>query len=190
MDIQVIDKKGNPISEPYIIRFWGWTEERYLKEAPRDRKCEYARGEMIFMSPMGKWHSELVNFLGALLRFFVDRKKLGKVFQGPTIRFLPEVDREPDICYYPTEMLPLSEEIHLIKIPPYVVEVSLATRNLDLGEKAKDYEEAGVEEYWVVDLYGRELVVHNENEGKYEIQRWKEGIVESRVIKGFWIQSE
>ncbi|RME05071.1 MAG: Uma2 family endonuclease [Planctomycetota bacterium] len=190
MEIKVVDKEGRPLSEPYTLRLWGWTEERYLKEAPRDRKCEYARGEVILMSPMGKGHSEMVSFASFLLKGYCDFKYLGEILLGPTIRFLREVNREPDICFYPKEMLPLPEEIPLTKIPPFVLEVSLATRNLDLGEKAKDYEQAQVQEYWVVDLDEKELVVHKLQKGKYEPQSWREGRVESQVIQGFWIQAE
>ena len=190
MEIRVVDEKGNPIDSPYILYLSGWTEEQYLKEAPRNQKCEFVQGEIILMGPIGKEHSDVLTFLGFLLRGFCKAKKLGVIFSGGfTIRLFPEVHREPDICFYPQEMLPLSSEIPCSQIPPFVAEVSWTTRNIDLFEKAEEYAQAGVQEYWVVDLDEKELVVHL-GQGKYQKRNFRQGKVESQVIPGFWVQAE
>ena len=75
------------------------------------------------------------------------------------------------------------------EIPPFVGEVSWATQNIDLLEKAKDYKAAGVKEYWVVDLDKEELVVHLKKQD-YRPRRLQKGKVKSQVIKGFWIHCE
>jgi Uma2 family endonuclease len=52
--------------------------------------------------------------------------------------------------------------------PLLVIEVADASLEYDLGEKAALYAEAGVPEYWVVDLVERVLVVHRDPyEGSY-----------------------
>ena len=189
MEIRVVDEKGNLIDSPYILRLQGWSEERYFKEAPRERKCEFVHGEVIIMGPMGRKHSFVVNFLSTLLSVFVDNKGLGAVALTPTIRLLPGVNREPDICFYPKEMLPLSSDLPINEIPPFLAEVSFATRSIDLFEKAEDYAKAGVQEYWVVDLDQEELVVHL-GQGFSHKESFRQGRVDSQVIHGFWIQAE
>lgn len=187
MKILLVDEKGQTLNQPYILRLPGWTEERYYLEGPRDQKAEFVRGELILMSPMSGKHSKLVTFLIALLSSYVDAKKLGVVMGGPTIRLESEINREPDICFIPQEKAEKTEGLPIEVVPPFIVEVSCTTRSMDLGEKALDYERAGVREYWVVDLEQDEVVVHLQEEGKYQKSSQKTGRLESREVKGFYI---
>ena len=45
------------------------------------------------------------------------------------------------------------------------VEVSVSTREYDLGAKAALYAQAGIAEYWVLDLRDKRIVVHREPNG-------------------------
>ncbi len=55
--------------------------------------------------------------------------------------------------------------------PLLVVEVSHSSKRLDLGPKALLYAEAGIPEYWVVDLVDRVLVVFRDpRDGRYASQ--------------------
>ena len=190
MKVFVVDEKGTPLDQPYILRLQGWTEQQYLAEAPQDRKCEFVEGEVIVMGPTSHWHEDVLSFLIALLRNYVDAKRAGQMRASPTIRFRPQVLREPDICFFSAPQLPLPKEVPLTTIPSFIIEISWATRSLDLGEKARDYEAAGVREYWVVDLDAREVVVHRLEEGYYQVQRLRSGRLESQIVVGFWIQLE
>jgi Uma2 family endonuclease len=50
-----------------------------------------------------------------------------------------------------------------------VVEVSDTTLQFDLGVKARLYARAGIEDYWVIDLKGRCLIVHRKPvDGEYQ----------------------
>jgi len=50
-----------------------------------------------------------------------------------------------------------------------VVEVSDSSLTFDLHEKARLYARAGIPEYWVLDVNGRQLLVHREpRNGKYQ----------------------
>ena len=46
-----------------------------------------------------------------------------------------------------------------------LIEVADTTLPLDLGEKATLYAEAGIPEYWVVDIEGRRLLAHRQPAG-------------------------
>lgn len=37
MHIEVVTEEGRQVVEPFLVRLGGWTEERYLAEAPEDR---------------------------------------------------------------------------------------------------------------------------------------------------------
>lgn len=43
-----------------------------------------------------------------------------------------------------------------------LIEVAMTSRRRDLVTKARIYAQAGIEEYWVLDLVGRAMVVHRE----------------------------
>ena len=137
MKLKVVDEKGHPTNEPYILKLPGWTEERYYKEAPTEGKCEFVRGELIMFAPMTREHSEIVGFLNSLLGMYCDAKKLGLVLVGPTIRLKPGVNREPDICFIPKEKEPQAKGIIEV-VPSFIIEVSYTTQREDLGEKALD----------------------------------------------------
>ncbi|HWH31829.1 MAG TPA: Uma2 family endonuclease [Egibacteraceae bacterium] len=63
----------------------------------------------------------------------------------------------------------------------FVVEVSNASRRVDLGFKAVLYAAAGIPEYWVVDLVRDEIVVHRDPAVKTwkSITRHRDGVVRS-----------
>ncbi|MCX6603477.1 MAG: Uma2 family endonuclease [Acidobacteria bacterium] len=74
----------------------------------------------------------------------------------------PEPDatvlRRPADCFRAVN--PGPNDIHL------VVEISVSTREYDLGAKAALYAQAGITEYWVLDLRDRCIVVHREPTGE------------------------
>lgn len=59
---------------------------------------------------------------------------------------------------------------------------------MDLGEKAVEYREAGIPEYWVVDLEREEMVVHRMGSGEAEVVRMREGQLVSQGVPGFWLE--
>ena len=61
------------------------TEEEFLKWYPEDVRAEWIDGEVIMMSPANAEHSDLFIWLAAVLRFYVERRDIGKVFRcsGP-----------------------------------------------------------------------------------------------------------
>ena len=46
-----------------------------------------------------------------------------------------------------------------------IVEISYSTRTYDLERKAPLYARAGIGEYWVVDVQGRQVIVHRDPQG-------------------------
>ncbi len=188
MRIQVVTEDGRELDEPFLLRITGWTEERFFAEAPESRIWEFKDGEVIVPSPAGTHHQDIVLFLTILLAGYTETKGLGKVYNGPAVlRLRPGLLKEPDIFFVPREDERRISPSHVEGSAPLVIEViSPSTRRYDLEEKARDYDEAGVLEYWAVDSERRRALVHRG--GHTEV--WNSGKLESLAVPGFWVQVE
>jgi Uma2 family endonuclease len=189
MKLQVVDERKEPVKEPYVVRLAGWTMERYLREAPESAVWEFVRGDVVVHSPASADHQDIVRFLLRLLDGYCEARGLGKVLTGPAaVRILPEVVREPDVFVLLGEEASRAGGVPLEVRPALVVEVaSPATRSMDLGEKAEEYREARVPEYWVVDPEQKQVVLHRLAGPGWQVERLSVGRLESRSIPGFWL---
>lgn len=190
--LKVMLEDGTEMSQPYLVRMGGWTEDRYFQEAPETRFVEFEDGEVIVHSPVGTKHQELTLFLSILLQGFVRSRKLGKVLNGPAVvRLRPGLNYEPDIFFIPRDRLDRIAEEYFAGAPGLIVEViSRGTRNHDLKAKASAYREHGVPEYWVVDPERKVLFQHlrpSEPLGPYLVREHALGRLESQAIPKFWL---
>ena len=178
MQVMVVDMQKEPIPGPYLVRMGGWTLERYLAEAPESARWEYVRG--------------LVRFLLRLLDGYCETRGWGKVLMGPAaVQVLPEVVREPDLFVLPPEAAEQASGGPIRARPALIIEVvSPATRSMDLGEKAQEYEQGGVDEYWVVDAERREVIAHRRGGSSWEVERVSQGRLASAAVPGFWLEVE
>ncbi len=180
-----------PDATSYLIRFQGWTEERFLREAPENAFWEDEDGDVIVHSPVGIRHQDIVQFLTILLRTYVRHHRLGDVLNGPAVvRLRPGLDYEPDIFVVPADRSSQLRETYFEGTPTLVVEVlSPSTRRHDLETKARNYGRHGVPEYWAIDPEEKALVQHVRagTRRAYRRRRVRRGRLESRAIGGFWI---
>ena len=138
-----------------------WTVETYHHAIDAglfaDESVELLRGSLVVMAPEGEPHayynSEISDYLRQLLG---DRAKV----RGAHPITLPnDSEPEPDVAI----VQPLGREY--LQHHPYpenifwLIECSQATLTKDLTEKKVIYAEAGVQEYWVVDLQNHQLIV-------------------------------
>ncbi|MDW7985112.1 MAG: Uma2 family endonuclease, partial [Acidobacteriota bacterium] len=189
MQVLVVDERKEVVPEPYVIRLGGWTLERYLREAPEHARWEFAYGEVLVYSPASAEHQDQVGFLYRLLAGYCETRGWGKVLMGPAaVRLSSEVVREPDLFVLAPEDVARAHGSPLQVRPVLVVEVtSPSTRRIDLIEKAQDYAQAGIPEYWVVDTDGGAVVAHRLREGLYERTSVTAGRLESQAVPGFWL---
>ncbi len=118
-------------------------------------RVELVRGRLIRMSPQGALHAWVVSsFLDALLPPLLGRAKV--LCQSPLA--LLDDEPEPDLAVVPRPadgaLAPLPDTAHL------VIEMADSSLNYDLKVKARLYAEAGVPEYWLVDVRARRVLVH------------------------------
>jgi Uma2 family endonuclease len=129
---------------------------------PRDR-IELIRGEIIQMAPIGSRHSACVARLTDLL---LGRLRGQAILwaQNP-LTILPESEPQPDIMLlgyradFYRDALPIPADTALL------IEVAEASLRFDRTVKAALYAEAGVREYWIVDLESEHVEVHREPAG-------------------------
>ncbi len=125
------------------------------------------------------------------LHLFCEHTASGKVLLGPaTLLVLPQVVREPDVFVLPAGPVEEGPGGLILTRPRFVVEVaSPSTRRIDLEDKAREYAQAGIPEYWVLDPDEPALYQHLlEEKGGYHRQRHTQGWVWSRALPGFGMQ--
>ena len=113
-------------TSPPIISSAKITYEEFLREYA-GQYAEYVDGEIIKDMSVTQQHDDLTLFLQALLRFFVEAKKLGKIHGEPYQMRLVFGDkikgREPDIFFVANENLDRLKEQYFDGAADLVVEV-------------------------------------------------------------------
>jgi Uma2 family endonuclease len=121
-----------------------------------DEKVELLRGVLVAMSPQDPRHAEPVQRLTHVLV-----KALGEAaavrIQLP-LALSHDSEPEPDVAIAPQGDYSSAHPA----LAFLVIEVAVASARKDRGLKAALYAEAGVPEYWVVDVPARLVEVHTE----------------------------
>jgi len=137
-----------------------WTEEAYFA-LDTNRLVELSDGCLEVLPMPLPWHQWVVRFLHGLLNDFVSDRKLGEAFFAPMpIRLWPGQIREPDVIFLSHERLK-----DYYKTPDgadLVMEIVSAGhehRQRDLDVKRREYAQAGIAEYWIVDAETTQITV-------------------------------
>ncbi len=112
-----------------------------------------------------------------------------------TVQFSREHVLQPDACLL---ILPqyggqcrLTEQGLLSGPPELVVEISASSASRDLHQKKRIYEQAGVREYVVWDVFASELICLSNREGKFQrITADQAGVFRSEVFPGLWLDQQ
>lgn len=170
--------------------------EDFLREYD-GQYAEYVDGEILNNMSVTQTHDNLVLFLQALLRFFVEQKNLGRIHGEPyqmKMTFGDKIKgREPDIFFIATENLERIKEQYFEGAADLVIEViSPESVVRDTEEKFDEYESAGVKEYWLINPNRRTANFYGFDEnGKYKMLPISaDGKFESRVIESLWIKTD
>jgi len=169
---------------------------QFLTELNEDVHAEWVNGETILFMPPTPDHHDIVSFLLALIRFYVNHFKLGKVLTAP-VEMKPTPDsnsREPDILFVAQENLYRIGQSKLEGSADLVIEViSPESAHRDTVDKRREYEAEGIREYWIIDhRKGKEsafFYVLADN-GRYaQVIPDQDGIYRSTVLANFWINT-
>lgn len=166
----------------------------YLRQVDESVHAEWVDGEVtIVVSPTIR-HQDIATLLAALLRFFLSFTSQGTALGAPTEMKLRagRSYREPDVLVVLREHLDRFTAERLDGPADLVFELlSRESRERDRDERLREYEAAGVAEYWIVDATedrtgvvaygfdaaGRCAPLHRDDRGR----------IHSVVLAGFWL---
>jgi len=140
---------------------WKWTREQYYRLGELGffdgKRVELIRGEIVEMSPINIAHATGVGLVSdALVIIFAAGfyTNVQQPFSVPGAA--PGSEPQPDVAVIPGSRRTATAHPTQAAL---LVEVADTTLFTDTTTKAQLYAEAGVGEYWVLDLNGRELHV-------------------------------
>ncbi len=128
-----------------------WPEEKYLG-LTTNRLVEFSHGDVEVLPMPSEQHQDIVFFLAGLLAAFVRNHRLGKVTIAPLpVQLWPGKFREPDIQFMRAENAARRRMTHWIGADLVIEVVSPDDPRRDLEIKRREYAQAGIPEYWIVD---------------------------------------
>ena len=169
------------------------TFDEFLAWADEDTKAEWVDGEVEFYMAAAIKHQRIKAFLMQILYLFVRLRKIGEVFDAPTLMRLRSrpSGREPDILFVARKNMGRLTPTYLDGPADLVIEiVSPESVERDRVRKFAEYEQGGVREYWLIDPDAQTAEFYQlKPDGHY--QRVKVGaddVYHSREIKDFWLR--
>ena len=140
-----------------------WSVCDYLElTSSSNRLVEFNHGNVEVLAMPSEEHQLILQFLQFALHAFVAPEKLGTVVPAALrVQTSPSTFREPDIVF----MLAANRDRRgnefweTADLVMEVVSPDAKSRNRDLVEKRKEYAEAGIPEYWIVDPQERSISV-------------------------------
>jgi Uma2 family endonuclease len=127
------------------------------------RRIELIRGELREMNPIGSYHARTVDRLTDWSYDVVPRTRFQVRVQNPLAFLTVDSEPEPDIVWakrkdYGNEH-PAAVDVLLL------IEVADSSLDHDRGEKAEMCAEAGIADYWIVNLIDQTVEVRCDPEG-------------------------
>lgn len=183
-------------SNPPIQRDFLWTTERYEKAIAtgvftEDDNIELLYGKIIEGMPAGTSHEECVTILAD---FFRDR--FGRAFRYREEKSiaLTALDSEPEPDFVVAIRKPYNQSKPSPKDIHFIIEVANTSLERDRTIKLSLYAEAGLAEYWIINLLHRQIEVHlqpNTEQRIYEsVNIYKEGSTFDSPFAGEVLVSE
>lgn len=142
------------------VKRWKRDEYYRLGEAGllEGKRSELIQGEIFLLNTISPRHSMVI----ALLQDELFKRNLGRIYTR--IRMPLALDNfsepEPDLA-----IVPGRPEVHLLEHPTsalLVIEVSDSSLQHDRDTKSALYSQAGIQEYWLVDLIARQVEVRTQ----------------------------
>lgn len=151
-----------------------WREEEYFELTDHtNRRIEFTDGRLEFLPMPTEIHEAMVQFLFLAIYQFVEPMKLGKVYSnGIRLRTGARKIRLPDVIFLHQDHFHARHN-RVWDGADLVIEVvsdDPKDRQRDYEQKLRDYAEAKVGEYWIVDYARRVVVVHRLEGGQYTTQ--------------------
>lgn len=163
---------------------------RRYKEFPDKKLFELVGGTVYMTSPLRRLHALFEEELSFLLGLYQRATPGIELLPDATTILGEEDEPQPDLSLRVlTEYGGRSRETkeEYIEGPPELLsEIAYSTRAIDMNQKRKAYEEAGVLEYLVLCIEEKEIHWFHFPSGR-ELRPNREGIYRSKVFPGLWL---
>ena len=136
-----------------------WSEEEYLA-LTSNHLTEFSQGTLEVLPMPSELHQDIVFLLAELLTAFARRHRAGKVNIAPLpVQLWPGKFREPDIQFMRSENAARRRNNFWLGADLVMEVVCPDDRRRDLETKRREYAQAGIPEYWIVDLETQRITV-------------------------------
>jgi Uma2 family endonuclease len=157
-----IPKRGEPswdLALMYPLQ-GGWSVEDYLR-LDTGLLVEYTDGFVRVLPMPSILHQWIVRFLFEVLHGHIARQAAGELFFAPLpVRLTSSKYREPDLVFLrPERIRTLKEQPEGADLVLEVVSEGEQSWQRDYVDKRREYAEAGIAEYWIVDPQERRITV-------------------------------
>lgn len=177
---------------PYTVHIQDVTEEMFDELVDEDTRAELLDGVMIVHSPASPRHDDVAGFTRSLMRCYAEEIELGKVFGPDSLVHLATCRKfAPDLFLFLEDHVPFPLPKKQFEGSPDLVGEVLSPSNGedDMQRKRPAYRQARIPEIWLIDPEARTVTVDRLVRGRYQTQSVQEGKIESRVLKGFWLEA-
>jgi Uma2 family endonuclease len=171
----------------------GYTFEDFCVLVKDGQKADLIDGVIHMASPDNMDANDLFVWLIRLLADIVEINDLGKVNGSrAAYRLNDENSPEPDIAFIRRDRTNLVRRGFVNGAPDLAIEiVSPESVVRDYETKRDLYQEAGVQEYWIVDEVQQKVTLLRLGaDEKFREIRPRKGVLSSQVVHGFWIRPE
>jgi len=164
-----------------------WSDEDYLALGA-SRLVELSDGCIEVLEMSTQRHQKIVLLLLQLLIEFVSARSLGTVlFAGIPVRLWPGKFREPDVVFMRAEHADRMADEYW-EGADLIMEVASGNRDLDVVTKRREYAQAGIPEYWIVDAQSEAVCVLALGDGGYQPREYGRGAAATSVaLPGFTV---
>jgi len=147
-----------------------WTIDDYLDlDARTNHLIEYSEGRIELVTMPSIEHQTIAGFLYQLLAAYIFKHGLGYIYFAPTkVKLWEGKIREPDILY-------VSHANYIKRTKQWFEAIDLAVEiispddpNRDLQEKRREYAQAGIPEYWIIDPRNQTIMILTLENGQYK----------------------
>jgi Uma2 family endonuclease len=153
-------------------------------------KGDLIDGVIYMASPENLRANDLGNWLTMVLRVFVRRRGLGRVFSSRVAYRLDNKNApEPDVAFVSNANADRLRKGRVEGPPDFAIEiVSPESVERDYIKKRNQFERFGVPEYWIIDEDEQTVtILRLDAHGKYRGLRRQKGILRSQEVTDFWI---
>ncbi|VAW32655.1 hypothetical protein MNBD_CHLOROFLEXI01-1933 [hydrothermal vent metagenome] len=148
-----------------------WSIDDYLAlDAGTNHLIEFSHGDVEVLLMPSIQHQRIVRTLFHLLFMFVQKQDLGEVFFAPTkVELWENKIREPDVFFVSHSNLERHTEQWFEQIDLAMEVISPDDPGRDLETKRREYAQANIPEYWVIDPRSSEIMVLALADNRYAV---------------------